>query len=186
MLRRALADQLLSVLCLSRSNRGVKVRKLFPLPIFPARFLLFVQIVSKMPKAEKADKQARDALRSFVTRANGIFRKASDLADKDALVQASIVLERRGQEPLVFTTQEDGVSSILQSFVCCNRPAKGLYSLTLLGQPARRPRSETSRRLSNRTRSTQERKGSIHWVNFRHRHSSINARDVPGKLVPPG
>jgi hypothetical protein len=57
--------------------------------------------------------------RAFKTRTNGIFKKASELHELDDSVRITVIIEKRGSIPLVFTT-EDGPPSwppLMQDYV---------------------------------------------------------------------
>jgi hypothetical protein len=49
----------------------------------------------------------RNLLRSFNTRYTGIFKKAAELYKIDESVRISVIVEKRGAAPLVFTTEEE-------------------------------------------------------------------------------
>jgi hypothetical protein len=49
----------------------------------------------------------RNLLRSFNTHYTGIFKKAAELYKIDESVRISVIVEKRGATPLVFTTEEE-------------------------------------------------------------------------------
>jgi hypothetical protein len=68
-----------------------------------------------MPKAPP-----QNLLRSFNTRYTGIFKKAAELHGIDETVRISIIVEKPGMTPLVFTTEgENGLAwpPMMQEFV---------------------------------------------------------------------
>lgn len=52
----------------------------------------------------------QNIIRAFKTRYNGIFKKASDLHEIDDSVRITVIVEKPGSVPIVFTTEEDGVN----------------------------------------------------------------------------
>ncbi|KAF2849417.1 hypothetical protein T440DRAFT_126209 [Plenodomus tracheiphilus IPT5] len=67
-----------------------------------------------MPKA-----QPQNPSRTFKTRTTGIFKKASYLHEFDESIRIAIFIEKPGSAPLVFTSEEDGISwpPLLQDYV---------------------------------------------------------------------
>jgi hypothetical protein len=58
--------------------------------------------------------------RSFNTRCTGIFKKAAELHQIDDRIRISIVVEKPGITPLVFTTEERGQNwpPFVEDYVC--------------------------------------------------------------------
>jgi hypothetical protein len=50
----------------------------------------------------------KDLARTFKTRWSGIFKKAAELHDIDERVRISIIVEKDGVTPIVFSTEEAG------------------------------------------------------------------------------
>jgi len=67
-----------------------------------------------MPKA-----QPQNPTRTFKTRTTGLFKKASCLHEFDQNIRITIVIEKPGQAPLVFTSDEDNTDwpPLLQDYV---------------------------------------------------------------------
>ncbi|KAF2023969.1 hypothetical protein EK21DRAFT_79743 [Setomelanomma holmii] len=66
----------------------------------------------------------QNLVRAFKTRYNGIFEKASELHEIDDSVRITVIIEKPGSVPLVFTTEETGMNwpPHMQGYVNHRRP----------------------------------------------------------------
>ena len=64
-------------------------------------FFVLNRKVAKMPRAPP-----RNVIRSYQTRVQGIFKKATELLELDREIEIAVFVKKQGYTPLIFTVEE--------------------------------------------------------------------------------